>query len=172
MNKFTFLLALAAIAFSLSAAGQSINNKTANDWPDSRYQVHGDGTVTDTVTDLMWTQCGLGQDHNNNCSGNLIEHNWQQALEAPAAYSLSDYSDWRLPNVKELASLLSYYHKSPSINATIFPNTADASQSGYWSSTPYADYSYGAWTVDFGGGRSKYRTRDSGYSVLLVRAGR
>ena len=169
MNKFTFLL---TIAFSLSAAGQSINNKTANDWPDSRYQIHGDGTVTDTVTDLMWAQCGLGQDHNNNCAGNATDHNWQQALEAVADYSLGGYSDWRLPNIKELASLLSYYYKTPSINATIFPNTNIEQHVGYWSSTPYASWSYAAWTVDFGGGRPIYRTRDSSYPVRLVRAGR
>ena len=170
MNKFiTFLL---AIAFSLSAAGQSINNKTANNWPDSRYEVHGDGTVTDTVTGLMWMQCGIGQDHGNNCAGNATEHNWQQALEAPESYSLSGYSDWRLPNIKELASLLAYYYRMPGINATIFPNTTNYLHSGYWSSTPYADWGYAAWSVGFNAGSPSYSTRDTNLSVRLVRAGR
>jgi hypothetical protein len=58
------------------------------------------------------------------------------------------YSDWRLPTIKELVSIVNHSisYPGPTINTTYFPNTA---ASWYWSSTTNANYTYGAWSVDF-----------------------
>ena len=169
MNKLICLLALLAISFSLSA-DQVINTSIANEWPNERYEVHGDGTVTDTVTGLMWLQCSLGQDPNDNCSGFYSTHDWQEALETAESYSLGAYSDWRLPNIKELDSLAALDRYDPAINSTVFPNTPS---NQYWSASPEAGESSNAdvWLLDFdnaGDGKSHRLNR---HRVRLVRSG-
>jgi hypothetical protein len=62
--------------------------------------------------------------------------NWSNAIINSEALIYAGFSDWRLPNVKELPSIVDYSVYSPAINGTFFPNT----QSGvYWSGTTYAD---------------------------------
>ena len=83
------------------------------------YINHGDGTVTDTDTGLMWTQV----------PGSA--RTWDAALSYAETLSKSGYSDWRLPNIKELQSLTDYALATgttaagikPSINRTMFAAT-------------------------------------------------
>ena len=165
MNKLTYLLI--ALSLNLSAAQ---NTNIVDDWPNSRYRIQGDGTVIDTKTGLMWMQCSLGQTHeasDNYCSGSTIEYTWQAALAEASGYSLADYDDWRLPNRKELRSLVAYDRYSVSINSDIFPNTQS---SYYWSSSPsYSSNSY-AWGFSFTDGDDLDLSRDSSYSIRLVRS--
>ena len=153
----------------LSLPAQTIKDYIRNDWPDDRYDIHGDGTVTDTVTGLMWMQCSLGQDPDANCSGNATEHNWQEALEAAEASTSATYTDWRLPNIKELSSLAARDRYNPAINSTIFPNT---SSDWYWSASPDAyDSSVYAWQLNFNNGNDNSYLRDDNVHVRLVRSG-
>ena len=175
MNKFSILLALIALGLPWSLSAQTIKDYIHNDWPDNRYQVHGDGTVTDTVTGLMWMQCSLGQDPDDNCSGSTSSHNWQQALEAAADSTFANYSDWRLPNIKEFSSLAALDRHSPAINSTIFPNTPSYM---YWSASPeVSDYDYYARVFDLqsGGDYIGYigvssTSRVNSHSIRLVRS--
>ena len=63
---------------------------------------NGDGTVTDHATGLMWQQAdsGSGMD-------------WEDALAYAEDSTMADYDDWRLPNIKELQSIVDY-SRSPS----------------------------------------------------------
>ena len=167
MNKLIYTLAALATACALSA-NQVINTSIANEWPNERYEVHADGTVTDTATGLMWLQCSLGQDPSDNCSGSATEYNWQEALEAANSYVLDSYTDWRLPNIKELDSLAALDRYDPAINSTVFPNTPS---SYYWSASPYAGSSYNAWLLYFYYGDDYYDYRSKDYHVRLVRSG-
>jgi len=65
------------------------------DWPSPRFTDNNDGTITDNLTGLMWTE-----------DGNHGAMTWEQALAYCAVYSHSGHSDWRLPNVRELYSLI------------------------------------------------------------------
>ena len=166
MNKSICLLMLLLAPLSLPA--QTIKDYIRNDWPDDRYDIHGDGTVTDTVTGLMWMQCSLGQDPDANCSGNATEHNWREALEAAEASTSATYTDWRLPNIKELSSLAARDRYNPAINSTIFPNT---SSDWYWSASPIASLSFYAWALYFYYGYDSNYGRHNDYHVRLVRSG-
>jgi len=104
-------------------------------WPSPRFTDHGDGTITDELTGLMWSK-------NANPAGNRI---WQGALDYGETLSIGGYSDWRLPNRKELFSLIDHSKYTPALPVDhLFQNV----QSGYyWSSTTYADDTDYAWFV-------------------------
>jgi Protein of unknown function (DUF1566) len=121
------------------------------------YADNGDGTVTDTSSGLMWQQ-----------KAGSSTQTWEQALAYCEGLNLGGHTDWRLPTIKELGSLVDYSRYNPAINTTYFPNEA---ASWYWSSTTLASgYGY-AWIVDFNYGYdSNNRKTDSNY-VRSVRGG-
>ncbi|MCP4538200.1 MAG: DUF1566 domain-containing protein, partial [Chloroflexi bacterium] len=103
---------------------------------------NGDSTITDSATDLMWAQ---------NDSGSGL--NWEQALawvETQNAANYLGHDDWRLPNVKELQSIVDYTRSpdttssaaiAPLFNATAITNEAGAADyPTYWSSTTHANW--------------------------------
>lgn len=127
---------------------------------DSIYQINNDGTVTDQQTGLMWQRCSLGQTWDGaTCSGSASKYDWQQALAEGVDSAFTGFDDWRLPNIKELASLAERACYSPAINTTAFPNTPSGV---YWSATAFAGYSYNAWGLDF------YNVNDNNFSKSSV----
>ena len=179
---------LVAGATPAIATDQPIHPYIPNNTPDSRYALHSDGTVTDTWTGLMWQRCSLGQSwdaNSSNCVGNTGFYTWQQALRQGDNNNLAGYSDWRLPNVEELRSLVAYDRHGPAINSTVFfPRTLTGFyRTLYWSSSPGAYYlsspgRFGnsiVWMVDFQTGYDYHsyraRNRNNYYAVRLVRGG-
>lgn len=103
---------------------------------------NGDGTITDNATGLMWAQDDSG-----------AGLNWEQALvwvEQKNAANYLGYSDWRLPNAKELQSIVDYTRSpdtigsaaiDPLFNATAITNEAgETDYSFYWSSTTHVNW--------------------------------
>ena len=74
---------------------------------------NGNGTVSDSVTGLMWQQ-GDGQ---NDDGGRT----WEEALGYCENLSLGGHSDWRLPNVRELETLVAWDRYDPAIDTMYFP---------------------------------------------------
>ncbi len=139
--------------------------------PDSQLIDNNDGTVTDSKTGLMWKKCLEGPLDAGDCSGTDTTFTWQQALQQPGVVNTSGfagYTDWRLPNIKELRSIVEEQCSSPAINATFFPNTPSSS---VWSGSPFAFNSAYAWSVNFAGGNSRAYDRGDSYAVRLVRGG-
>jgi len=137
--------------------------------PDSMYTIHGDGsTVTDTRTGLIWKRCVEGQTWTGStCSGAHYPFSWAGALWYAESHVFAGHKDWRLPNVKELRSLVEECRFDPSINDTIFPNT---SSWPFWSASPYADFSNNSWSVEFTHGHSANWIRGNDIThVRLVR---
>ena len=152
----------------ISQAVQCQNNLPPSN-PNAVYQDHGNGTVTDTGTGLMWKQCNEGQSWSpGTCSGTASDFNWSQALTQAQAATFAGYADWRLPNVKELSSLVEDCRVGPAINNVLFPN---ASSSVFWSASPSAYSSSVAWYVNFGDGGAYYYSRSYSSHVRLVRGG-
>lgn len=154
MNKVSIVV-LAAAFFSGAAVQAGCNTSLTAVAPDSRYTDNGNGTVTDKITGLMWKQCSEGQSSASlPCDAGVVaDYTWQQALQQAETLNndggFVGYSDWRLPNHKELSSLVERQCASPAINTNIFPNTP---ASIYFSSSPGAGVAREAWSVEFGGG--------------------
>ncbi|HEO98082.1 MAG TPA: DUF1566 domain-containing protein [Epsilonproteobacteria bacterium] len=114
--------------------------------------------VTDNTTRLQW------QDDTN---ASAITKNWQEAIEYCEALSLGGYSDWRLPNLNELKSIVDRSKYDPAIKEG-FVNT---SSGNYWSSTT-GEYDRGyAWIVNFRNGRVNDNGKGSSSYVRCVRDG-
>ncbi|MFH1258511.1 MAG: DUF1566 domain-containing protein [Elusimicrobiota bacterium] len=114
--------------------------------------------TVDNRTGLMWaTDAAL-----------VASSTWTVAITNCENLSYAGYTDWRLPNVKELMSIVNYQNVALSISTTTFRNTMI---SYYWSSTTYADVTTLAWFVDFGGGSVYYYDKPNVYYVRPVRGG-
>lgn len=132
-----FILMLGINAVSMA---QDCNDNALRDTPDSQFKIDNN-EVQDLKTGLIWQRCSVGQEWDGiTCSGSATQLTWQRALEQAN-------DAWRLPNVKELASLLETSCEYPAINLMVFPNTPSAS---YWTSSPMMNSSgeY-AWSVLF-----------------------
>ena len=144
-----------------------------SDYSNSRYTDHADGTISDAQTGLMWMQCTYGQVYDStskDCSSGSAESaDWQQAFanaaESNAHGGSYGYNDWRLPNVKELGSIVDFGSHSPAINQSIFPNTIV--DRPYWTSTPFRADDSQALAIHFSAGDYLARARNTTAATYL-----
>lgn len=184
-NIWVGLLLICVIPNALAAASCThINNENVNvafSTPSSDFIVHNDGTVTHKATGLMWMRCSVGQIWDGeSCGGDGTRLDWQNAL-AQTGISYAGFTDWRLPNKNELASIVERRFCYPSINRAMFPNSPTGwffDDARYWTSSPspkvYPEQilNWSAWVVEFGTGSitiwEKTHVGESG-KVRLVR---
>ncbi len=137
---------------------------SASAWAD-RYSYSTDGSqVIDSTTGLTWQRCVAGMSWSGTtCTGTAATYTHQAAL----AYAKTQ-TGWKLPNIKELGSIVDRTRSNPAIDTTAFP----ATPAGYtWSASPCAGGSLSACYVGFGYGNVNYDYRNYTYFVRLVRAG-
>jgi len=119
--------------------------------PAENFTNNRDGTITDETTGLMWAMCLSGQDDDGiGCETmSAYLYTWDQALNAADnASGYLDYYDWRMPNVKELASILEAQCTSPALNLAVFPEVTGGSAQT-WTSSPDMTDAQNVWAVDF-----------------------
>ncbi|QXP59694.1 DUF1566 domain-containing protein [Olleya sp. HaHaR_3_96] len=120
-----------AMYFRMVRGGQSYGENNFTD--------NSDGTITDHATGLMWQQVDNG-----------TTYNWENALDYAESLTLAEHDDWRMPNAKELQSIVDYTRSpsttaSPAINPlfSCTPITDPEGNPGqygyYWSSSPLQD---------------------------------
>ena len=156
----------------LSSLSNGVCENITQSTPDSRLIDNGDSTISDHATGLMWKQCSEGQSSDSACSGNFSTHNWQEALQVAstlnAAAGFAGFNDWRLPNIKELRSIVEMACHTPAINSNRFPNSDSGN---YWSATASISNTNNAWRIEFGDGETSDSrdSRTNSYAVRLVR---
>lgn len=169
MKRQLIITTLLLLLSNQAIFAQSCNNTVTATTPDNRFTIVA-GEVKDSKTGLIWQRCSLGQSGTDCSQGDAQKYTWSEALQAAKTEQQTTGVVWRLPNIKELRSIVEQQCDSPAINLTVFPDT---SSSYYWSASPHAGYSYSAWHVYFGDGNSFYYFDKDGsfLSVRLVRAG-
>lgn len=119
--------------------------------------------VIDRATGLMWP-CNQNGDGGND--GILIT--WNAAIDYCNVLNWCSYTDWRLPSVKELASIVDYGCSYPSIDTNFFNNIV---QTGHWTSTTYhSNTAYARW-IRFEDGQVTYTEKVNDRALLAVRGG-
>src|SRR5262245_25379397 len=145
------------------------------------YTDNGDGTITDNNTRLMWAKKsndGTIHDKDNT-------YTWANALSffiggLTAGGGFDGYTDWRLPNIRELRSIVNYENFGPAVSPAFNTGCAAActvltcsctASAVYWSSTTYDLGPDFAWTVGFGFGNNDPSDKSFSACVLAVRRG-
>ncbi len=141
----------------------------------STLQANTDGTVTDAKTGLTWMRCAMGMTWTGNtCTGEVSTYTFGQANALTGTVTFAGQSDWRMPNIRELQTIVDRSVYNPAIDSAAFPNTPSASFSSasFWSDSPGAQKpSQYAWFVHFGSGYARNAVRGESFAVRLVRGG-
>lgn len=129
------------------------------------HQVSGSFVTVDNRTGLMWvtnpTDAGLGG-----------TYDWAGAIAACESETYAGYTDWRLPNARELESIVDYSKTAaPAINASYFQGTPVDISIYYWTSTTYAQDTTVAWVADFADGLVYHDDKANANYARCVRAG-
>ncbi|MDY6793087.1 MAG: DUF1566 domain-containing protein [Thermodesulfobacteriota bacterium] len=150
----------------LPKTGQTTSYFTGDDgdieagagWPSPRFTDNGNGTITDNLTGLMWTQ-------DANLDG---AKSWVAALSFVNALNLDGYGDWRLANVNELESLINTQEASPAawLATQGFTNVQAAY---YWSATTSIEDTSDAFSFFMNSGSSVDIAKSSLYFLWPVR---
>lgn len=111
-----------------------------------------DGIAEDTETGLMWLRFTYGQTWQNGTAVGYVKRgNWNMAFEMAKQFNqqggYADYSDWRLPTIDELKTLIDRVKGNSGnfIDTDIFPENTQY----YWSSSPNARNNDSAWCLNF-----------------------
>ena len=153
----------------------------------TRFVDNGDGTITDVNTGLMWEKkSDDGSIHDKD-----TVHSWDNAFAVHVATlnssTFAGHTDWRVPNVQELQSIVDYETFNPSVDpvfntgcvpactVTTCSCTVDLSlldvKFDYWSSSTFAISPFGAWRVEFFSGIVLSQFKIFGLFVRAVRGG-
>jgi hypothetical protein len=93
------------------------------------------------------------------------EYEQKDAREYCLALELDGYSDWRLPDIKELFMIVNLSKRDPAVISGIEKCNSDY----YWSNTIFASDKYSYWSVDFSTGKIKSFSPGSSFYVRCVR---
>jgi hypothetical protein len=119
--------------------------QTGMEWPDPRFVHNGDGTITDSLTGLMWTQTA------NPSGGGLT---WANAMAWIAAMNRGEqenlgHTDWRMPNIIEIESLVHAGQANPAawLNSQGFSHVPEDNEWShfFWSSSGSGSYAKIIW---------------------------
>jgi hypothetical protein len=154
-----------------AGTGQDGDIRAGVERPSPRFTDNMDGTITDNLAGLIWLR-------DANCLGGT--RTWQQSLDFANTLSAgkcglndgSNAGDWRLPNARELMSLVDYGNSDPALPpGHPFMNFQSSFGSNYWSSTTFAIIPDVAWIVGFLNGGVDVIGKTNGFFVTAVRGG-
>ncbi len=150
-----------SVIISLPTVGQPFFGQNANHPGNTpSYTDNGNGTITDHVSGLMWQKT---TDRNGDGVINYYDKlTYDNALSAAASCNTGGYTDWRLPSIKELYSLIMYYGAEPN------PNATQQGTAVPYINTSYFDFGYGDLNASQHGATANERLIDAQYATTTI----
>ncbi len=135
---------------------------------ENRFEISEDGQeVLDTRTQLIWRRCSEGMIwQNGGCQGTATYWMWHEALALSAREARETGKPWRVPNIKELFSIIDPAQSAMAIDLQVFPATPN---SQFWTSSHYMQDTFFAWIVHFWYGSTYFTYLEDLSAVRLVR---
>lgn len=128
--------------------------------------VANQAVVSDAASGLVWQRCAAGISGSLCQTGAYTAMDWATADTYCTNLTWGGYSDWYLPDVNELISIVNYHVSFPAIDSTAFPTTP---QQMTWASTASALRNTSAWYTHFGSGYAASASRGLFNAVRCVR---
>jgi hypothetical protein len=130
------------------AAGDDGDLQRGVTWPSPRFIDNDNEMVTDNLTGLIWTKDANAPGPSICNPG--VDPTWQEALDYVACLNTNSflgYNDWRLPNRKELYSLIDFSNYAPALPSS--HSFTNVQSNHYWSSTSttYLSNADSAWII-------------------------
>lgn len=136
--------------------------------PSDDFVTLANGTALHTRTRLIWKRCAEGQTWDgSSCTGAAQLFSWGSALTRSASATDAGSTAWRVPNRKELESIIEFCGHSPALNQQVFPNTPPGR---FWTSTTFQSEPSRAWEVYFSDGYAGASYKSESHHVRLVRS--
>ncbi|MDF3126167.1 DUF1566 domain-containing protein [Rheinheimera sp. 1928-s] len=166
MSKYFCFMLMVALPVQ---AAQVCYSDISTTKPISSFQLNTDGTVLDTTTKLMWSRCLVGQSWDSSsrsCTGTAQQLDWSEALTESKRSALAGFSTWRLPNAKEVLTLIERSCVDPAINLTAFPAS---NSENMWTGTTVVNEPDRAWAIAMYSGKNNTKEKIVRLYVRLVR---
>jgi hypothetical protein len=157
------------LEISCSGSGQDGEHQAGISWPGPRFIDNGNGTIRDSLTMLIWLKDAncIGQVNWDNLASWIIDFNGALQAFTCTDYVNGTYSNWRLPNRRELMSLTDTSRTAPALQTGhLFENVQN---SIYWSSTTDPNIPATAWNYDMNTGRLVTGQKNENAIVWAVR---
>jgi hypothetical protein len=157
--------------FGIPKTGQTATFRTGDDgdlekgYPETppRLTDNGDGTITDNGTGLMWVK-----DHTGAGAHGGVDQKWPHLLDFCVALDFAGHTDWRMPNVKEMLSIMDFGCVAPAMD----PLFTHLSGANFWTSTTFIDWDAAALLVSINEGTISYDDKETYNYIKPVRLGR
>lgn len=176
----SLFIVIATLVSNAALAGPCNYNTHASS-PTPRFTATDGVEITDLRTSLIWQRCPVGYDFTDNevtdaqnddscIESGTTEFTWAEALQAAAdknaAAGVGEPNNWRVPNVKELMSIVERQCVQPAINEAVFPQPGNFSfVKQFWSSSQSGT---GAYSLQFSAGTPEISRRGNDGELLGV----
>ncbi|MBC7620816.1 MAG: DUF1566 domain-containing protein [Candidatus Saccharibacteria bacterium] len=134
--------------------------------PTTDYVDNGDGTVTHKPTNLTWQRCAVGRTWTGTACTGLLG-TFTAVLANALTSNFAGKTDWRLPTIDELESLVNYANAANVLNTTIFRSSIDTDI--LWSSSSAVFQPDAQWAIPMIVGSTSYNTGNNVFGAMLVR---
>lgn len=170
LSPWGWALLVAALASPVLAQTQTCDTRQPATASASQFKAGGDGAVlTDTRNGNVWLRCPVGMAWDGNtCSGNSLTYTFREALGVVAelnAAQTAGRSDWRLPTVEELSSIVERRCFKPAIDLKAFPYSPE---SGFWTDSPVEGVQPRTWVVHFLNGNQYIANKNQTWRLRLI----